>query len=177
MKHIKILIPVIFMISFSFLSPAFAHTQSGGQKVPDFVTSTLDQKAFALTDWLQQPDNKVLVLAFFATWCELREEDLKFLQRLQDQYEDEGLRVICVFAGRLSKIISAKKYMEEMEIELPVLLDKKRAVSKRCKVTGLPSIYAIDREGYLRSRCVGFSEGAKIKFEIILKSLLDGGVR
>ncbi len=177
MKHIKILIAVIFIISFSFLPPAFAHIQLEGQKVPDFVTSTLDRKTFALRDWLQGPDNEVLILAFFATWCELREEDLKFLQRLQDQYADEGLRVVCVFTGRLSKIKAAKKYMEEMEIELPVLLDTKRAVSKRCKVTGIPSIYAIDREGFLRSRCVGFSEGAKIKLEKNLQSLLVGGVR
>lgn len=162
----------IFIVSFSFFATAFAHNQLEGEKVPDFVTSTLDRKTFALMDWLQSPPNKVLVLAFFATWCELGEEDVKFLQRLQDQYSNEGLRVICVFTGRLSKIKAAKKFMEGMEIKLPVLLDEKRAISKRYQVTGLPCIYAIDREGFVRVRYVGFSEGAKVKLEKNLKDLL-----
>jgi hypothetical protein len=72
MRHFKILIPIILVISLSFLSTAFAQTKLGGQKVPDFVTSTLDEKSFAMTDWLQQPDNKVLILTFFATWCVFR---------------------------------------------------------------------------------------------------------
>ena len=76
-------------------------------------------------DWLQRPDNKVLILTFFAPWCGVYDDDLKYFQRLHDQYADQGIRVFCVFTGRLSKIKAAKKYMEGLEIKLPVLLDKK----------------------------------------------------
>ena len=55
---------------------------------------------------------------------------------------------------------------------LPVLLDKKRVISKRYKVTGLPCNYAIDREGFLRFRCLGCSEDVKRKFEENLRELL-----
>ena len=172
MRNFNILIPIILLISFSFLPTAFAQIELGGRKVPYFVTSTLDGKSFALTDWLQGPDNKVLILAFFATWCGLCGEDLKFFQRLQDQYADQGLRVFCVFTGRLAKIKTAKEYMERLEIELPVLMDKKRVVTKRYKVAGFPCTYAIDREGNLRFRFLGCSEDAKRKFERNLKNLL-----
>ena len=172
MRHFKILIPIIIVISFSFLPTAFAPTKSGGQKVPDFVTSTLDGESFALMDWLQGPDNKVLILTFFATWCELCDEDLKFFQRLQDQYADQGLRVFFVFTGSLSKIKAAKEYLEGLKIELPVLMDNKRVITKRYKVAGFPCTYAIDREGFLRIRCLGCSEDVKTKFERNLKSLL-----
>lgn len=171
MRHFKILIPTIVIFLFSFLPAVFAQV-TFGQKVPDFETSTLDGKSFALRDYLQGPDNKVLILTFFASWCKLSDDDLKYFQRLQDQYGDQGLRVFCVFTGPLSKMKSAKKYMEGSEIKLPVLLDKKRAVSKRYKVTGLPCTYAIDREGFLRFMCLGCSEDVKIKFERNLKSLL-----
>jgi len=172
MRNFKILIPIILVISFSFLSTAFAQTKLGGQKVPDFVTSTLDEKSFALTDWLQRPDNKVLILTFFATWCELCEGDLKFFQRLHDQYADQGLRVFCVFTGRLSQIKAAKTYMEGLEIKLPVLMDNERVITKRFKVAGYPCTYAIDREGFLRFRYLGCSEEVKRKFEKDLKKLL-----
>ena len=173
MRHFKILIPIILIISFSFLPTLFAQTKLGGQKVPDFVTSTLDGKSFALMDCLQRPDSKVLILTFFATWCGLCDADLKFFQRLHDQYADQGLRVFFVFTGRLSEIDAAKRYMKGLEIELPVLLDKKRVVTKRYQVTGFPCTYAIDREGSLRFRRLGCSEDVKIKFERNLKSLLS----
>jgi len=172
MGHFKILIPIIIIISFSFLPTSFAPAKLGGPKVPDFVTSTLDGKSFALMDWLQRPDNKVLILTFFATWCELCPEDLKFLQRLQDQYADQGLRVFCVFTGRLSQIKAAKEYMEGLEIKLPVLIDEKRVVTKRYRVAGYPCTLAIDREGFLRFRYLGCGEDVKRKFERNLKNLL-----
>jgi peroxiredoxin len=172
MRPFKILIPITIIVSFFFLSTAVAPTKLEGQKVPDFAASTLDGKSFALADWLQRPDNKVLLLTFFATWCEHCDEGLKFVQRLQEQYADQGLRVICVFTGSLSKINAAKKYLEELKIELPVLMDNKRAITKRYKVAGFPCTYAIDREGFLRTRYLGCSEAVKTKFEGKLKDLL-----
>jgi len=173
MRHFKILIPFILIISFSFLPTAFAQAKLGGQKAPDFVTSTLDGESFALMDRLQRPDNKVLILTFFTTWCELCDEDLRFFQRLQDQYADQGLRVFCVFTGSLSRIKAAKEYLEGLKIGLPVLMDNKRVITRHYKVAGFPCTYAIDREGSLRFRCLGCSEDVKIKFERNLKSLLS----
>ena len=172
MRPFKILIPIIIVISFCFLPTAFAPARLGGQKAPDFLASTLDGESFALMDWLQGPDNKVLILTFFATWCELCDEDLKFFQRLQDQYADQGLRVFCVFTGSLSRINAAKKYLEGLKIELPVLMDHKRVITKSYSVAGFPCTYAIDREGFLRIRYLGCSEDVKTKFEENLKNLL-----
>jgi peroxiredoxin len=172
MGHLKILIAILGFLSFSFVPVTFAQVKIG-QRVPNFVTSTLEGKRFVLKDYLEQPDNRVLILTFFATWCKPCEEDLKYLQRLQNQYGDQGLRVLCVFTGRLSKAKTAIKYMERLNVNLPVLLDKKRVVSKRYKVTGLPSNYVIDREGILRFKCLGCSENVKRKFEENLRNLLS----
>ena len=172
MRPFKILIPMIIILSFSFLPIAFAPANLGGEKVPDFVTSTLDGKSFSMMDWLQRPDHKVLILAFFATWCEHCAEDLKFVQRLQDQYADQGLRVFCVFTGSPSRIKAAKEYLEGLKIELPVLLDHKRVITKRYQVAGFPCTFAIDREGSLKIRVLGCSEDVRTKFERNLKNLL-----
>ena len=171
MGHVKILIAILVFITYSFVPVAYAQVKIG-QKVPDFVTTTLDGERFVLKDYLKQPGNKVLILTFFATWCEPCGEDLKFLQKLQAQDGDQGLRVLCVFTGRISKVKAAKKYMEKLEVNLPVLLDKKRVISKRYKVTGLPCNYAIDREGFLKFKCLGCSEEVKRKFEENLRDLL-----
>ena len=172
MGRYKVLIGIIGILSFSFVPITFAQIKVG-QKVPDFATSTLDGKRFALKEYLKQPENKVLILTFFATWCEPCGEDLRYLKRLNDQYANQGLGVFCVFTGRLSKVKAAKKYLEELSINFPVLLDKKGVISKRYKVTGLPCNYAIDREGFLKFRCLGCSEDVKRKFAENLKDLLS----
>jgi peroxiredoxin len=172
MGRLKVLIGVIGILTFSFVPITFAQIKVG-QRVPDFVTSTLDGKRFALKEYLKQPENKVLILTFFATWCEPCGEDLKYLKRLHSQYGNQGLGVFCVFTGRLSKVKAAKKYLEDLDINFPVLLDKKRVISKRYKVTGLPCNYAIDREGFLKFRCLGCSEDVKRKFAENLKDLLS----
>jgi len=172
MGRIKIVIVILEFLSVCFVPVAFGQVKIG-QKAPDFATSTLDGEKFVLKEYLKQPGNRVVILTFFATWCEPCGEDLKFLQMLHNQYGDQGLRVLCVFTGRLSKVKAAKKYLEKLNVNLPVLLDKKRVVSKRYKVTGLPCNYAIDREGFLRFRCLGCGEDVKRKFEENLRDLLS----
>ena len=172
MGRYKVLIGIIGILSFSFVQITFAQIKVG-QKVPDFATSTLDGKRFALKEYLKQPENKVLILTFFATWCEPCGDNLKYLQKIQDQYRDQGLQVLCVFTGRLSKAKAAKKYLQKLDVNFPVLLDKRRAISKRYKVTGLPCNYAIDREGFLKFKCLGCSEDVKRKFEDNLRDLLQ----
>ena len=174
MGHFKILIAILGFLSFSFSFVPVTYGQVKiGQRVPDFATSTLDGKRFVLKDHLEQPDHRVLILTFFATWCDPCAEDLKYLQKLQNQYGDQGLRVLCVFTEHLSKAKAAIKYMEKLKVNLPVLLDKKSVVSRRYKVTGLPSNYVIDREGILRFKCMGCSENVKRKFEENLRNLLS----
>ena len=171
MRTLKFVLAFFGFLTFSFVPATFAQVKIG-QKVPDFSTTTLDGQKFVLKDYLKQPGNKVLILTFFATWCEPCGDDLKYLQRLHDQYKDRGLRVFCVFTGRISKVKAAREYLERLDVNFPVLLDKRRVISKRYKVTGLPCNYAIDREGILKFKCLGCSEDVKRKFEENLKDLL-----
>ena len=170
MGYFKLLIAILGFLSFSFVPVTFAQVKIG-HKVPDFVTTTLDGQRFALKEYLNQPGNKLLILIFFATWCEPCGDDLKYLQKLHDQFKDQGLRVFCVFTGRISKVKAAKEYLKKLDVNLPVLLDKRRVISKRYKVTGLPYNLAIDREGFLKFKCLGCGEDVKRKFEENLKDL------
>jgi peroxiredoxin len=171
MGCLRILIAILGFLTFSFVPVIFAQVKIG-QKVPDFTTTTLDGDRFVLKEYLRQPGNKVLILTFFATWCEPCGEDLKYLQKLYDEYKDQGLRVFCVFTGRISKVKAAREYLKKLDVNFPVLLDKRRVISKRYKVTGLPCNYAIDREGILKFKCLGCSEEVKRKFGDNLKDLL-----
>ena len=171
MGAFRLLLAILGFFAFSFVPVTFAQVKIG-QKVPDFTTTTLDGERFVLKEYLRQPGNKVLILTFFATWCEPCGDDLKYLQKIYDQYKDQGLRVFCVFTGRISKVKAAREYLKKLDVNFPVLLDKRRVVSKRYKVTGLPCNLAIDKEGILKFKCLGCSEDVKKKFEDNLRDLL-----
>ena len=57
MRQFKTLVGILVIFSFSFVPVTFAQIKIG-KKVPDFVTSTLDGKKFALKDYLKNPENK-----------------------------------------------------------------------------------------------------------------------
>ena len=89
-------IPIlIFLFLSTLLASAYAQPEIG-EKAPGFITSTLDGKRIALKDYWEQQGKKVLILSFFATWCQPCKEDLKYLQKIQDQHGDKGLQVVAV---------------------------------------------------------------------------------
>jgi len=113
-----------------------------------------------------------LVLSFFATWCQPCKEDLRYLQKVQDQYGNIGLQILAVHTQDSSKENMVKEFMEKLGVKLPVLMDEFGIIGKRYAVTGLPANFLIDNEGILRARYLGYSEAVKRDFEGKLKGLL-----
>ena len=66
-KAIPVLIFLLFTLT--LFSSAYAQPQIG-EKTPGFITFALDGKRIALKDYWEQHRKKVLVLSFFATWCQ-----------------------------------------------------------------------------------------------------------
>ena len=169
----KRLISAIALTLFLFLLAGCA-PGSGRQIAPDFLSATIDGETFALKDRLgRQGENKAMIVAFFNTGCAACREDLRYLQEIQHEYGNDGLDVICVFAGRAGNADKAKKYMRDLGLTLPVVTDENGTIRKRYNVTGLPCQYVIDREGFVTFRSLGCSDAVKAKIEGHLRELLS----
>ncbi len=124
-------IPIlIFLFLPTLLSSAYAQPQIG-EKAPGFITSALDGKRIALKDYWEQQGKKVLVLSFFATWCQPCKEDLKYLQKIQDKNANKGLQVVAVLTQDSSNENVVKEFMEKLGVNLPVLMDEYGIIGKR----------------------------------------------
>jgi peroxiredoxin len=168
-KAIPILIFPLFCLT--LLSPVYAQPQVG-EKVPGFITSTLDGKRIALKDYWEQQGKKVLVLSFFATWCQPCKEDLRYLQTVQDQHGDKGIQVLCILTQDSSKESAVKEFMGKLGINLPVLMDEYGVIGKRYVVTALPCNFVVDKDGILKAKYFGYGEDVKRHFEGQLRGLL-----
>jgi len=166
-------IPILICLLFSPTLPPSAYAQPHiGEKTPGFITSTLDGKRIALKDFWEQQGKKVLVLSFFATWCQPCKEDLRYLQKVQDQHGDKGLQVVAVLTQDTSKEDRVRNFMGELGVTLSVLMDEYGIIGKRYAVTALPCNFVVDKDGILKAKYFGYGEDVKKRFENQLMGLL-----
>jgi len=105
--------------------------------------------AFALSDLqgsrqdLNERAGQVVLVHFFATWCEPCREELSSLSRLAQTQPGEPLCVLAVNVGEVPARV--QRFLEATPVEFPVLLDADRAVTKAWGVSVLPTTFVLDR--------------------------------
>ena len=167
-------IPMLIFLLFSLTHLSSVHAQPQiGEKTPGFITSTLDGKRIVLKDYWEQQGKKVLVLSFFATWCQPCKEDLRYLQKVQDQHGEKGLQVLAILTQDTSKEDRVRTFMGELGVTLSVLMDEYGIIGKRYAVTALPCNFVIDKDGILKAKYFGYGEDVKKRFENQLMGLLS----
>lgn len=91
---------------------------------------------------------KVTLVNFWATWCPPCIEEIPSLNRLQQKMEGWPFELISInYAEDRTTVI---RFMEQVKVEFPVLLDSQGATAKQWRVIGYPSTFVIDRHGQMR---------------------------
>jgi len=121
-----------------------------GQPAPDFALRDPDGNLHRLSDYR----GSLVWVNFWATWCDPCKRELPDIQRLHDELEDRGLVVLEV--NRQESAERALGFWRDLELDLPILLDRSGAVFDQYRLRGLPDSFFIDRDGVLRAVQVGF---------------------
>ncbi len=96
---------------------------------------------------------KVVLVNFWATWCEPCRAEMPSMQRLRDRFAAQAFAVLAVNYMESSEKISI--YRESQQLDLTLLADRDGAAAKRWKVRILPSSFVVDRQGTVRYQLVG----------------------
>jgi thiol-disulfide isomerase/thioredoxin len=96
---------------------------------------------------------EVVLVNFWATWCEPCREEMPSLQRLQQKLGGKGLRVLAVNVGEGAARI--RQFLERTPVSLSILRDADSDVMKAWRVRMLPASFLVDRRGKLRYQIVG----------------------
>ena len=159
----------IIILTFILAVPAtsFAIPQKGKQAPPLQVVTTSGQKVT-----LANYKGYVLVVEFFATWCEGCKESLPHLINYNKQYGKQGLQILGLNPGvRGDTVDVVRQFMREKQINFPVaLVDDDLLIDYG--ISPIPAIFIIDRKGVLVQKFVGFNPEIQKEMESTIKSLL-----
>jgi thiol-disulfide isomerase/thioredoxin len=105
---------------------------------------------------LEEFRGRVVLLNFWATWCEPCVREMPALQRLQAALAHEPFLVLALSQDRAGLPLVQKFYREHDLDGLEMFADKTSSASRSFKLRGLPTTVLIDQDG----RELGRLEGA-----------------
>ena len=134
------------------------------KKAPDFELDTVKD------DWvvsLSDQKGSVVILCFWATWSRSSRLMINTLKNLSAKWGDSVLFLTIVTDKDIARV---EKYLRDKKIWLPVLIDNK--TGNDYGVRGVPTLYVIDKKGYINYVHRGFRPDIKDVLAIELNDLL-----
>ena len=184
-----------FSIMMLAVIPSFALAQEAaeveqlkiGDEAPRFALRTLDGKYELLTRWTgkklsrpaSQPIRHVVLVSFFATWCQPCMKELPHLENLWQKYQEDDVRIFLVDITDATRSVpkyadapQPEPFLKERGLTMPLLLDTYgMAMEKYVPDKMLPRLFVLDRYRTIRLIKRGFHEGED--FEGELSTLID----
>jgi peroxiredoxin len=155
----------VFVVGALVASFAYAATISG--PAPNFTLQARDGKSVSLADY----KGKVVMVNFWATWCQPCRQEMPHLEAIYKKYNSLGFTLLGVNVEDNPE--GAKKWLEENgPVTFPVLLDPKNQVSKLYKVVSMPTTVIVARDGTMRFIHNGYKPGYEGDYQTQVRTLL-----
>ena len=134
---------------------------------PDVQFEALDGKPFRLSSLR----GRVVLLNFWATWCQPCRAEIPEFNALQRDLEQKGLSVVGVSVSPVDTADSIRSFQKDIRQDYTVLRGAEEIGSQFGNGPGLPVTYVLDREGRIRQKFIG--PQTRESFEAALKPLLE----
>lgn len=139
-----------------------------GHATPPLRLPTLGGGVTALSDHR----DKLVVVNFWATWCQPCLIEMPTLEALWQEYRARGLVVLGVSVDRDAPRPLLDPYVGRLGLSFPVLLDADLKASQAWRVTGLPATFVVRPGGEAVGMAFGAREWNSAEMRALLESLL-----
>lgn len=149
-RRLLVLVPALVLVALIAygLSTQVEPRSAEGKPAPEFELPLLDGSGTLSSEDLK---GAPVVINFFASWCFPCREEAPTLERLSQEYADDGVRFLGVnVQGGLPPTLldsekGAREFVEEFDITYPVVADPEGELAKQLMdFYGLPQTFFID---------------------------------
>jgi thiol-disulfide isomerase/thioredoxin len=137
-----------------------------GSRLPDFSVTDLQGHPISSADLR----GKVVLVDFWATWCQPCKKEMPGYQQLLDQYRARGFVVIGFKFETMPDMEDPVQFATRIGVRYPLAVATDDLNQKFGRIEGLPTTMLYDRGGILRWKIVGFEYTDNV--ESALKPLL-----
>jgi peroxiredoxin len=113
----------------------------------DFTLTDLQGKSWTL----KALRGKVVLVNFWATWCQPCRREMPDLETLYKRFKDQGFVILGISDEESPKV---KELLAELKVSYPILLDPGRKVNELFRVDGIPKNFVYDRNGKLVAQSI-----------------------
>ncbi|HXN40787.1 MAG TPA: TlpA disulfide reductase family protein [Myxococcaceae bacterium] len=141
-----------------------SHTLAQGAPAPGFSLARYEGGTLSLSALR----GKVVLLDFWASWCEPCLAEIPFLVKLAREYEPMGLVLVAVNRDEGANVkASVGVFVAKQAPDLaPYIVFADTAVAAHYQINFLPTVYFIDREGKILSSYSGYSPEAAMRSRV-----------
>jgi len=157
----KILYSIVLIIGFAWIlvsADKSGVSTSGkipapqqGFLAPDFELKTLTGETIKLSDLRGQ----VVLVNLWATWCPPCRAEMKTIEKIYNEYKDQGLVVLAVNMTYQDDPFAIVPFVKEQGLTFPILLDETGGMAGAYQLRSLPSSYFIGRDGIINEVVIG----------------------
>ena len=137
-----------------------------GGAAPALALQDLDGRLHRLEDYR----GKVVLINFWATWCEPCREEMPSMNRLRASLAGQPFAVLAVNLAESEPRI--RRFLEQLPLDFPVLLDRDSGTARAWRARLLPMSFLVGPDGRLRYSVVGEIDWTQERVRKAIRDLL-----
>jgi cytochrome c biogenesis protein CcmG/thiol:disulfide interchange protein DsbE len=120
-----------------------------GKPAPDFVLQDASGKNWKLSDL----KGKVVLVNFWATWCQPCRDEMPSLEALNKAMAGQSFQMLAIVFN--DDLQMAESFARRLGATFPVLANPGPQLAEAYMITGVPETFLIDADGILRQKFIG----------------------
>jgi thiol-disulfide isomerase/thioredoxin len=133
-----------------------------GSLLPEFSVKDFRGREISSADLR----GKVVLVDFWATWCQPCKKEMPGYQQLVNRYGPRGFAVVGFKFDTMADTEDPVLFAKKMGVRYPLAVAPDELKQKFGGIEGLPTTLLYDRQGILRKKVVGFEYTAAVESEV-----------